>query len=174
MEDNTKNKGGVKTPEGKAISRYNAVKHGLLSKEVLINVENPADLAELNQSVYEALDPVGAIEEMLVDRIISNVWRLRRAIYVEKNSMNWYLLDSDLFVVIPESEEQTKRKKVRNVLSNDSTETILRYETTIERSLFRALHELERLQAKRSGKDTPLPAVLDINMDGPEGFVSQK
>ena len=28
-------KGGVKTPEGKAVVRYNALKHGLLSKEVL-------------------------------------------------------------------------------------------------------------------------------------------
>ena len=51
------------------------------------------------------------------------------------------------------------------MLSNDSVDIILRYETTIERSLFRALHELERLQAKRNGKDVQVPAVVDVNLD---------
>ena len=31
--------GGVKTEEGKAVSRYNAVKHGLLSDKVLFILE---------------------------------------------------------------------------------------------------------------------------------------
>jgi len=32
--------GGVKTEEGKAVSKYNALKHGLLSKEVLLKGED--------------------------------------------------------------------------------------------------------------------------------------
>jgi len=167
-------KGGPKTNEGKAISRYNSTKHGLLSREVLIDGENVDDLTELNTSLYESLKPIGSIEKILVDRIVSSIWRLRRAIYVEKNSMNWYLSDTELFVVIPESEEQIERKNIRNILANDSTDTILRYETTIERGLFRTLHELERLQAKRNGKENTLPTLVDINVDTPERFVSQK
>ena len=170
----TKSKGGPKTDEGKAISRYNAIKHGLLSREVLISNEDVDSLKELNTALHEALDPIGPIEKMLVDRIVSNIWRLRRALFVEKNSMEWYIAYSDFFAVMPQSEEQDKRKNIRNTLSNESTDTILRYETTIERSLFRALHELERLQAKRNGKDTGIPSTIDINVDGPEGFVSQK
>ena len=40
LEANRKNaqKGGVKTEEGKSIVRYNALKHGLLAKEVFITV----------------------------------------------------------------------------------------------------------------------------------------
>ena len=36
LKANRKNaqKGGVKTPEGKAIVKYNALKHGLLAKEI--------------------------------------------------------------------------------------------------------------------------------------------
>ncbi len=47
-----------------------------------------------------------------------------------------------------------------NLLANVS-----RYETTLERSLFKALHELERLQARRAGQPVPPPAVIDVNVD---------
>jgi hypothetical protein len=158
-------KGGPKTNEGKAVSKYNAVKHGLLSKEVFLDGEEQEALNELTGSLYEALDPQGKLEEILVDRIVSNVWRLRRALIVERSTMEWHQNDFDLFP-IGQSDEQQDRKSVRDILDNDSIEKILRYETTIERSTFRALHELERLQAKRNGKDTPIPAVVDVNVDG--------
>lgn len=40
-----------------------------------------------------------------------------------------------------------------------------RHERTLQRSMFQALHELQRLQAARAGKDVPPPAALDINID---------
>ena len=36
--------GGVKTEEGKAVSKYNAIKHGLLSEEVLLDGEDEKKL----------------------------------------------------------------------------------------------------------------------------------
>jgi hypothetical protein len=41
-----------------------------------------------------------------------------------------------------------------------------RHETTIERSLHRALHDLERLQARRKGEAVMAPVVLDISGGG--------
>jgi hypothetical protein len=38
-----------------------------------------------------------------------------------------------------------------------------RYETGLERSLFNALHELQRLQATRDGEDVPLPVAIDVH-----------
>ena len=160
----SKSKGGPKTTEGKAISKYNAIKHGLLSKEVLVDGEDEKTLLELNQSVHDQFQPVGPIEKMLVDRVVSNLWRLRRAVFVETATMNWYRADINLFP-IGQDDEQQERQNVKNMLSNESIETILRYETTIERSIFRALHELERIQAKRNGKDVSIPAVVDVNVD---------
>lgn len=163
METQTQ-KGGPKTEEGKAVSRLNAIKHGLLTKQVLVEEEEVNDLNKLADSLLEKLNPIGPMEELLVDRIISNVWRLRRAVAVETSTMEWYQNDFDMFPM-GESEEQQDRKRARNTLSNENIEKILRYETTIERSIFRAIHELERLQAKRNGKDIPLPAVVDVNVD---------
>jgi len=48
LQANKKNaqKGGVKTPEGKEIVKYNALKHGLLAKEVFIPVGEGAENSE--------------------------------------------------------------------------------------------------------------------------------
>ena len=164
----TQIKGGPKTEEGKAVSRYNAIKHGLLTKEVYIDEEEKGVLKELRNSLYETLEPEGMLEEILVDRVVSNLWRLRRVLIVERSTMEWYQNDFDLFP-IGQSETQQERKSVRDMLTNDNIEKLLRYETTIERSTFRALHELERLQAKRTGKDVPIPAVVDVTVDSSFG-----
>jgi len=85
LEANRKNaqKGGVKTPEGKEIVKYNALKHGLLAKEVVITVgegtENPEEFNALLADLGTQLQPQGTLEEMLVEKIAVAYWRLRRA-----------------------------------------------------------------------------------------------
>jgi len=49
--------------------------------------------------------------------------------------------------------------KSSNVLSK-----FVRYETQIERSTMKALHELQRLQAMRLNRETSSPACLDVNI----------
>jgi hypothetical protein len=48
-----------------------------------------------------------------------------------------------------------------------TSDRVNRYETTLERSLFRALHELERRQAARDGQTVPLPVAVDVNLSSP-------
>lgn len=50
-----------------------------------------------------------------------------------------------------------------------------RYESTIEKSFYKAIHELQRIQAMRMGLPVMAPIALDINLEGVEesGFVSQ-
>ena len=85
LEANRKNaqKGGVKTAEGKAIVKYNALRHGLLAKEVVVTTgegaEDPEEFNALLADVKTQLAPVGALEEMLVEKIAVAYWRLRRA-----------------------------------------------------------------------------------------------
>ena len=85
LKANRKNaqKGGVKTPEGKEIVRYNALKHGLLAREAVITVgegaENPDEFGALLEDLSTQLQPQGVMEEMLVEKIAVAYWRLRRA-----------------------------------------------------------------------------------------------
>jgi hypothetical protein len=74
---------GPKTDEGKAGVRMNALKHGLVAKELIIQKgdakEDEAEFAVLLHDLCEELVPVGTVEEMLVERISACYWRLRRA-----------------------------------------------------------------------------------------------
>lgn len=84
LEANRRNarKGGVKTPEGKAVVKYNALKHGLLAKEVVIDTgegaEEPEEFSTLLDDLKTQFNPVGTLEEMLVEKIAVAYWRLRR------------------------------------------------------------------------------------------------
>ena len=73
---------GPKSERGKAIVKWNAVKRGLFSREVLIRKgdgkENKAEFDRLAKSLWEDLQPKGALEETLADRIIVCFWRLKR------------------------------------------------------------------------------------------------
>jgi hypothetical protein len=76
-------KGGIRTAEGKAIARFNALKHGLLAREAIATVgegaEDPAEFEALSQELENQFQPQGTLEEMLVEKIAVAYWRLRRA-----------------------------------------------------------------------------------------------
>jgi hypothetical protein len=82
---------GPKTPEGKAAVRLNAVKHGLLSEQVLLPGEDEEALKELSEHLRAELQPVGYMESLLVARIIATHWRLLRLGRVEAGIFAWEL-----------------------------------------------------------------------------------
>jgi hypothetical protein len=80
---NAKNSTGPKTPEGMSRSAQNARKHGILSKEVVVNGgdgrESAVDFERLIESLHAQSLPQDAIEHLLIDRVAACYWRLRRA-----------------------------------------------------------------------------------------------
>lgn len=201
---------GPKTSEGKAAVRYNAIKHGLLSQDVILRGEDEAALRELDELLRDQLQPVGELESMLVDRIVANHWRLRRLGRVEAGIFSWEFYgemadwaqeEADSYIVRRPSMAEMRREpdhyvsdtesyqeavdKVQKMEEMQATDTgvlgrtfmrdadkgnafskLSRYETAIERSLYRALHELQRLQAARDADDkvTP-PAAMEVDVD---------
>jgi len=154
--------GGVKTAKGKAVSRYNALKHGLLSKELLLKDENEEVLEELGKRVRGELKPANEIEQMLVDRIIANFWRLKRAMRIEKEMIEFDANDTDYI-------GNMKYQSLGDIFSSafigrDKYGTLIRYETCIERGIFKALHELQRLQSVREGQNVPVPVAIDVDV----------
>jgi hypothetical protein len=277
---------GPKTARGQAMSAGNALKHGLLSREVLVRGqrgrESAREFAALREGIFENLAPVGPMETMLVERIVTTQWRLRRALRAESGEIAlnvdrgaWsrnsraslrlalglpttpfgeslvqrlekstlgvhYLIhclqevrgavarEGELSEAIladykkslrgepdatmpklealrtrflanaeglaPEVARQRHCEEAAGFLdrqirlrefqlhglqahetaveasqqsadvlpSAETLDKILRYETTLERSLYRAMHQLERLQRSRRGEAGPAPAVVEV------------
>jgi hypothetical protein len=88
---NAKKSTGPRTPQGRAVSKMNALKHGILSRQVLVRghafEEDETELESLHRRFWEELQPAGPVEEMLVDQIVTAHWRLRRALRAESGEI---------------------------------------------------------------------------------------
>jgi hypothetical protein len=262
----------------------NAVKYGILSKEVVIQgnrIREPVgEFQELRERLWEELAPVGPVEEMLVDRIVTAHWRMRRALTAEageivlsvdgghwervnrespvfttffdelrdpvtemeksasglsylihvleevrddvtregelteammgrvrtrfaqrENSLNRELADMrkglttnpagvsaevlkeeqrrsvlgriegklNLYRALSaereerEETEEEARQAAEALPAPEVLDKILRYEATVERQLYRAMNQLERLQRRRNGESVPPPMTMDVS-----------
>jgi hypothetical protein len=69
---------GPRTGAGKALTRFNALKHGIDAKSQCLPQEDPNALAELGAEYHERFAPATPEERALVDVLISAEWDLRR------------------------------------------------------------------------------------------------
>ena len=73
-------KRGPKTPEGKARSRMNALKHGLRARDfALLPEEDPQEWRQHVLDLEQGYGPVDATESKLVDAIAAATWHELRA-----------------------------------------------------------------------------------------------
>lgn len=160
LEANRKNAklGGVKTEEGKAVSKYNALKHGILSQEVLLEGEDEKSLVEIGKKLRTELKPETELELLLVDRIVANTWRLKRALKGEKE-----MIEHDIDGVL-DGEKDFGAALSYDFANYDSYGKFTRYETSLERGIYKALHELQRIQAARAGEKPPAPIAIDVDV----------
>jgi hypothetical protein len=78
---------GPKTARGKSISRWNAVKHGLTAKRLLISegkhLNEYADYQQLLQELLEELQPTRVEDRLAIEKQVMDAWRLRRSFKFE-------------------------------------------------------------------------------------------
>lgn len=90
-QNNSQKSTGPKTAAGRGVSKLNALQHGILAREVVVwtsnHEESQEELEALEQRFQDALQPVGPLEEMLVDQIVTAQWRLRRAMTAESGEI---------------------------------------------------------------------------------------
>ena len=179
---------GPKTQAGRARVSQNAVKHGLQGHFQLIAGEDLAEYQAFHDRLHLQLAPRGALEDVLAERVIAAFWRLRRIGRMETEMIDKVLEDQlrakqfiptrsklhpvDVIfgaeLVSPEHDLKSislGEAVTRQIQSSDVIGKLHRYESHIERGLYRALHELQRLQATRQGQTVPAPMALDITTD---------
>ena len=74
-------------------SRFNAVKHGILSKYTILPWEDKGEYDALHVSLVEEHRPVGPTEEHLVEELTGIIWRKRRLRLAEAASFRRGLRD---------------------------------------------------------------------------------
>jgi hypothetical protein len=88
---NARRSTGPRTPAGKARSRWNALRHGVLAKavipEALEPYESRPEFAALPATLQDEFAPASAIEEILVERIAVRYWRLARLLRAESGTI---------------------------------------------------------------------------------------
>jgi hypothetical protein len=135
---------GPKTPEGKAAVRLNALRHGLLTRDVVLPGEDADAFEDLWNQVRANLSPVGPIEESLVDRVVNAMWRLQRSERAETALFHWrtQALKANRLAIEARSYEQTidffGLEPPRITITDEAAHTEAR------EALARANHELER------------------------------
>jgi hypothetical protein len=152
-------KAGVKTEEGKAAVRLNAVSHGFFSRDLLLPGEDTSQLDSFRERFFSEFQPVGEMETLLVERILSSAWRLKRLVGSERVQLH-------MSTYKPVDSSHTIRMVDYRY---SDLHDVMRYETTLERQIYRAMHELERLQKMRMGEAVPPPLAVDVAVSADSG-----
>lgn len=75
-------------PQGYEAVRYNALKHGILSRYTVLSHENHADYQSLVTALMDEHLPAGATEQHLIEELASVIWRKRRVLQAEGATIN--------------------------------------------------------------------------------------
>jgi hypothetical protein len=142
---------GPRTPEGRAAVGLNALRHGLTAQTAVLPNESPEEFRELLDAFLAEYQPAGPTETLLVEQMAMASWRLRRMRALETGLFGLRMSQ------LPRDENAATLDLGSRAFAYDASgsraiESLSRYETRIERSFYRALHELERLRAT----DTPI------------------
>ena len=76
---NSKKSTGPRTASGKGNSKYNAFKHGMTARSVLLPGEKAEELAAHQQHLIDSFQPRHAVEVAIVERMALDIWRADRA-----------------------------------------------------------------------------------------------
>jgi len=165
---------GPRTSAGKETASQNALKHGLLAREAVIQGEDPEEFERYREWMLEELAPAGPVEAMLAGRVVGLSWRLRRAERLQ-NAALAALDEGTPTPLLTARLDEWKRLKgsqadqsVSGVADEDITlgrvvaedfaearvlDRMLMYERRIESSLFRTMAELRKGREARQARE---------------------
>jgi len=127
---NARRSTGPKTPDGKQRSAQNSYKTGIFARQLFFNTDAGRKEWEAYEgfvaAMYEHYQPVGIMEETLVDRVVSAAVRSARVLWFE-----------------------TEAFARKDTFWGNCIDKVLRYQTTTDRQLTKAIELLEEVQQKR-------------------------
>ena len=142
---------GPRTPEGRAAVRLNGVTHGLTAETLVLKGESESDFKAVFDSLEAEYEPETPTEETLVAQLAMATWRLRRVYNMEAG---YYSDRLNQLADYADEEKLDHAQRLGNVADTNSNPIAMigRQEARLERTYYRALHELQRLRKEREAK----------------------
>src|SRR5271166_4853669 len=88
---NSQKSTGPRSDEGKAASKFNALKHGIDAASAVLPFEDAARREEIVHDYYARFGPVSQAEHFLVEAMIDAHWTRLRFMAIETQTMNQML-----------------------------------------------------------------------------------
>ena len=134
-------------PQDTSRTRYNALRHGLLSGGLVFTSEEQQQrFIALHHDLVADLAPQGPPEDLLVERIATCYQRLGRAAQL---IAFWSLPSTEQRAAVYEGYLIVNWELYQQTNMTTTGATLLRYERALDRELYTALRTLQTLQARR-------------------------
>ena len=166
--NSTDDDNAVFTVVGYDASKYNALKHGVLSKYTVMHWENREDYDALLSSLIDEYKPTNATEEHLVEELAGIIWRKMRLRYAEMASLqsslsrniggDFFSIKESLKEALLTSSEDTKFLNIKKAVLVSEEETM--NELTKTNNKFKCCLLSEQIIAESNSYDDAL-VVLD-------------
>lgn len=155
---NARKSTGPRSPEGKAASRFNALKTGIQARSQVIPGEDSAELEQLAADYHLQFQPASPVERFLVDALIAADWQLRR----------YRTIEARLWEQATAPDSSSLGQAFDRHLP--AFTRLNRRLEAVERSYYRALQQLQHLQSQRDEDTEPEEEeVLDLPPIPPSG-----
>jgi hypothetical protein len=135
---------GPVTPEGKARSAGNAVRHGILAKCIVLRSESRDAFQELMDGFISRFQPADEIEMNLVEEMAAAVWRTRRFWAIETR-----IIDDAIASTPPNDAIGRMAAGFSALAAGPQLGLLNRYEARLHRIYQRAFDNLLLLQSGR-------------------------
>ena len=159
-QKNAQKSTGPRSQQGKAIVAQNALKHGLLAAQTIINTENQQEFDRHREQILDQFNPEIPMEAILVDRLVNLSWRLRRTTHLQSQTIDALMTPAPLSPLTkftrsmlpkePDSPDSAPKLPLGRMVIKDFSnsrvlEKLLMYERRLESSLYKTILEIQRL-----------------------------
>ena len=141
---------GPTSPQGRARSSINALRHGLTARVVVLPSEDMDAYKAFSKEIVDSLDPQTPVERQFAHTIADNQWRINRIRSIEDGmlGMGHFEAAGDFDADNPEIHSaMTAARAFRE--DSKAFVNLSIYEQRLHRSMKEALRQLKELQAER-------------------------
>ena len=135
----------------------------IFSSEILIEGESVSELDDLRNRIVKELIPSSEIESIIVDRIISSLWRLKRCLKIESQIIEFESsciqeYEQGFFRTRKRTNKELSQLKALKITEGkNKLEELSKYETILERQIYKALSVLDKLRQHGSISEKRVP-----------------